>query len=512
MRFVDKQEQGFDPYEYFDAKAIERRQKHGLPLSHFTDWPVTSVYVAGVQQLVDSITVVTRWFNGVVVHANHQQLAQVGQLAYVRKVELMDALEGHVAEVTIPEDTTNYNYWYELRAKQLAVFGDSLLEDAGLNGAGVRIAVFDAGFRNANVHPAFQHMRDNNRILKTWDFRKKDDNPYRSSSHGTSVLSNIGGMVRGLKLGLATEAEFLLARTEVVMSERIREQEYWLAAAEWADKHGADIINSSLGYTQRNYFKHQLDGKTTIITRAANMAASKGMLVVNSAGNEGADNWHMIGAPADADSVLAIGGVKPEFGWHSDFSSFGPTADKRMKPNVSAFGTAAVAGAGGLRTATGTSFSSPLVAGFAACIMQAKPELTNMELFYQIEQSATLYPYFDYAHGFGVPQAGHVLNKKLVPDTTLDVLVGKFAVEVQIRPEFLDSASVVEDPDSLWMLPDPTSWNCMYYHVQEPNGVLAKYYVVEAGADPVTFRKLNYPLGTVLRAHYRGFTVEYVFE
>lgn len=525
VRFTEKADTGFDPHAYFDAKAIARRVKHNLPLNDVSDWPVTEHYVAAVQQRVDTITVVTRWLNGVVVRASSNQLEAVKQLPFVKSVELLMPMQGGITRDSIPLDTAQGLWWRTLRQDQLAAFGDSLFQQANITGKGVRVAVFDAGFNRANYHPAFQHIRDRNGIIKAWDFRKNDDFPYRSSSHGTMVLSNIGGSVAGVQLGLAVDAEFLLARTEVVMMEKLREQEYWLAAAEWADKHGADIINSSLGYTVHNFFKREMDGKTALITRAATIAAHKGILVVNSAGNEGSDRWHIIGAPADADSVLAVGGISPWSGYHSGFSSYGPTADKRMKPNVAAFGTAAVAGINGLSTSSGTSFSSPLVAGFAACALQAQPQLTNMDLFHALEKSGNMYPYFDYAHGYGIPQAAYFTNQVGMPDTTFDFVEDRFAISVLLRPKWAElkgDTAIAEDSyeDEKWEeeeAQNPMNSGALslefYYHLQNPNGVLDKYAVLSVRQRNIfQLRKLNYAPGTVLRVYYRGFTAKYVFE
>ncbi len=193
-------------------------------------------------------------------------------------------------------------------------------------------------------------------------------------------------MLGEMKMGLATEAEFLLARTEV-NTEPFSEEENWLAAAEWADKNGADIISSSLGYTLPRYFQYQMDGKSTLVARAATMAFEKGILVVNAMGNDGAGKWFVVGTPADAEEVLSVGGVDPFTNVHISFSSFGPTADGRMKPNVCAAGQALVASPKRITKAYGTSFATPLVTGFAACVLQLNPDFTVQELKTNIEQS-----------------------------------------------------------------------------------------------------------------------------
>ena len=214
------------------------------------------------------------------------------------------------------------------------------LFDSLYTGKGIRICIIDAGFPEVDESQLFEHIRNNNRIIKTWDFKKNKPDVYRYNSHGTSVLSCIAGVYNGKKVGMATDAEFLLARTERVTYEGIAEEEDWLEAVEWADKNGADIINSSLGYTKAAHFLEDMDGNTTIISRAANLAARKGILVVNAAGNEGRSEWKYVAAPGDADSALTVGGINPWTGLHTSFSSYGPNARHHLKPNVSAFGHA----------------------------------------------------------------------------------------------------------------------------------------------------------------------------
>jgi len=165
-----------------------------------------------------------------------------------------------------------------------------------------------------------------------------------------------------------------------------------------------------LGYTKNRYFKKDMDGITSLVTRAGNLAARKGMLVVNAIGNDGDTKWRTMGAPADADSVLTVGGIDPFYNYHINFSSVGPTYDGRMKPNVSAYGETIVAGKEKLQDVFGTSFSTPLTAGFVACAWQLRKHLTNMQLFHEIEKSGNLYPYFDYAHGYGIPQASYFIK------------------------------------------------------------------------------------------------------
>jgi serine protease AprX len=298
-----------------------------------------------------------------------------------------------------------------LLIKQIQSMEGNVFEAAGINGSGVRIAIFDGGFPDVDTHPAFEHIRNEGRIKGTYDFVRKKDFVYSYNSHGTMVMSNIGGMYKGKPMGLATGAEFLLARTEK-NTEPFSEEVNWAAALEWADKNGAHIVNSSLGYTYHRYFPYEMDGQTAFVSRMANTATSKGILVINAAGNDGDNSWTVIGAPADADSILTVGGINPDTDYKISFSSVGPTSDFRRKPNVVAYGKTVVASTKDKTTiAFGTSFASPLVAGFAACAKQLHPTLNGIELKEFIEQSGMLYPYFDYSHGHGIPVASKAMNK-----------------------------------------------------------------------------------------------------
>jgi len=414
----------------------------------------------------------------------------------VSSVRPFPRLSVHMASISGYDTDLDSNN-LELLEQQTASLGLSILRENGLNGRGIRIAVFDTGFPGVDEYPVFRHIREENRIVHTHDFVRNDDNAYRGMRHGTQVLSNIGGMNGDQPMGLAPEAEFMLARTEIFL-EPYWEEENWLAAVEWADRHGAHIVNSSLGYVYHRYFPKQMDGTNSLVAKAGNMAAAKGILVVNAAGNSATDSqWVVIGTPADADSVMAVGGIDPNTGYQIHFSSPGPTADMRMKPNVSAYGHTVVAGRKGLSTSMGTSFASPLVAGFAACALQNNPQMTAMELFETIEKAGLLYPYFDYAHGYGMPQAHKMLNPKLKPEPTFQILEDNNLIKVEIMEEVFENK-------------DQHNGNIIYYNTQKPSGVLDKYYVYSVDQKtPLRINKSLIPEGYTLNIHYAGYTLSY---
>ncbi len=504
VNFRDKEKHGFNASEYFDQKALDRRSRNGLSLDDPTDWPVNPDYVEMVSASADSVLLVSRWFNMMIVKAGPEQLGFLRALPFVATVGVMPDYSIHPASV-LDYDTMLLEEYEGLLVHQISSMQGNLFSEAGIDGKGVRIAIFDVGFPGAKENPAFETIFKEGRVIATRDFSKrKDEDVFWGKEHGSQVWSCIAGHTGGLKTGLATGAEFLLAKTEV-NREPFSEEVHWLAAAEWADKNGADIINSSLGYTQRRYFPWDMDGKTSFIAKAANMAARKGILVVNAAGNEGDNDWVTIGTPADADSVLAIGGIDPETGYHTSFSSFGPTADKRLKPNVSAFGHVVAFGSKNLILATGTSFASPLVAGFAACVLQLRPNTPAMQLFRMIEQSGNLYPYFDYAHGYGIPQAGYFLNTQdSLPEPTFSVLESADSIVIRVADQFINMIDNEVDSDH----PVYNQKNrYLYYNVMNYKGVIDSYYVVEVSQPEVlVLNRQDYSEGQTVNIHFAGYT------
>lgn len=492
--FRDKKGCTFDPYAYFDVKAIERRLKQGLPLCDSTDYPVNEEYITAVKSLSDTTGFASRWFNAVAVTTDEYRLKKILQLPFVLSAEPM-GLQSKLASVQDDplQDTGMTVYMKELLEWQTLRMDRHSFENAGLDGKGIRIAIFDGGYPNLDSSLAFKHLVQGKRIIKTWDFVRNREDVYGYNPHGLLVLSCMAGIYHGKKMGFASGAEYLLARTEIA-AESFREEKNWLAAMEWADQNGADLINSSVGYTYHRYFKEEMNGKTSMVSRAANMAARKGMLVINAIGNEATDAWQILCTPADADSVLTVGGIDPITGYHMEISSFGPTADRRMKPNVSAFADVVAMGPRGVVNVQGTSFSCPLVCGFAACAWQANPEMKNMELFKLIEQSGDLYPYFDYAHGYGVPQASRVIYKNKVPPPTFAFVLSTERISVYLR-DFKFSAD------------ERTSQLLLYYNIMDADGFIEEFHVLivyqgEALSIPLS----RFAPGQKLNVHFRGYT------
>lgn len=488
--FTDKNDTQFDPYTYFDAKAIERYQQCGADLFDISNYPLNTGYVTTVGAYSTEVFGQSRWLNAVGITATQENALLIEQLPFVQRVQEI-ASNGTLASVEAYTGNTDTDLKTQeetdILSDQLKRFGGQHFIDHGIDGKGLRICVMDGGFPKVNTHPAFQHLRDNHQILKTYNFPNKKEDVYGWSTHGTMVLSCIAGIDdQGQKLGLATGAEFLLARTEID-PEPFKEEVWWAQGAEWADKNGADIINSSLGYGKDRHWTKDMDG-TSYVAKAAQKAASKGLLICNSAGNEGDDSrWMTIITPADAENVLCVGGIEAslEDYRHINFSSYGPTADKRMKPNVVAFGQAQVANpSGGFTSAYGTSFSSPLTAGFCACAWQTRRDLTAMQMKAEIEKSADLYPYFDYAYGYGVPQAAYFTN--------------------ELKPAER-SFTLVQEKDGVRIAFPKNAEGKVFFNIEGQDGVLLGYYTAWADSAGIVLNNKDFGQGKKLNVSHNGY-------
>ena len=502
--FTDKNDTQFDPYTYFDAKAIARYNLCGADLYDISNYPLNDSYVSTVNSYSTEVFGESRWLNAIGVEATDDNAALIAQLPFVARVQEIvsnGAMASLRAERSNPEKQAlsldcfvvpprnDDNEPKDILTDQLKRFGGQHFIDHGIDGKGLRICVMDGGFPKVNTHPAFQHLRDNHQILMTYNFPNKKEDVYGWSTHGTMVLSCIAGInEEGQKLGLATGAEFLLARTEID-PEPFKEEVWWAQGAEWADKNGADIINSSLGYGKDRHWTKDMDG-TSYVAKAAQKATEKGILICNSAGNEGDDKrWMTIITPADAEGVICVGGInaKLEEYRHINFSSYGPTADKRRKPDVVAFGEAQVANPrnGKFTSAFGTSFASPLTAGFCACAWQTHRDLTGQQMKAEILKSCDLYPYYDYAYGYGVPQAAYFTNELKPAERSFNLVQEKDGVKIAIP-------KVIENQD-------------VFISVEGADGVLLGYYKVTPDSTDIKLNNKDFGEGKKLNVSYNGF-------
>lgn len=491
--FRDKKDCTFNPQSYFAPAALERRALHGLPAGDYTDYPVNTSYLAQVSAAATETGYASRWFNAVEVIATPEQLAHISTLPFVAGVQpaallRWEACRNSVSEDTMPKRTAE---------KQVKILQGERFPEHGITGKGVTVAILDVGFTGYKTNPAFAELLRNGQIKLTYDFVTKDENVDAGDTHGTEVLSCMAGTTDFTSLGMATGANYLLARIAKPLGNQQLAESRWMAAMEWADKNGAHIINNSGGPNTRSYFPEQMDGKTCLISRAGNMAARKGILVVSAAGNEGEYGDPRILPPSDADSVLCVGAAERKHGYclRSSFSSYGPTADLRAKPDVCAPGDVLTAGGSDdSGEDEGTSFSSPLVAGFAACVLQLQPSTTCMELFAAIKKSGSLYPYFDYYHGTGFPQASYFLDsiKPTPPANLFKLESDAFTVWAQF-----DISALNEE--------EPASAGLLYYAVEDAKGRLLEYHIVDVLNNKITVaNRREYNSDYKVKLFYKG--------
>ncbi len=513
----EKSKEKFNPYFYFDIKNIERKQLAHLPLYDERDLPLNHNFVNQIESPQVNILVASRWLNALFIKTNFEQITRIKKLPFIKQVDVYYASK---QKVIASENIDLLGQSKKILAYQTERLQAKEFANKNFTGKGIRIAVFDVGFSGADKHEVFAHLRSNSQIKATYNFINKNENVYLGGAHGTNTLSCITGIYKGQKMGMANDAEFLLARTEWSSKEDKQEEYFWLAAAEWADKNGANIISSSLGYGSDWYNVNDMDGKKSVVAFAATVAAQKGILVVNSAGNEYQDDWKTIITPSDADSVLCVGGTNPFNDRHINFSSIGPSADYRKKPNISAPGHVVAANPNGsIRTTFGTSFSCPLVSGFAACAWQSNRSLTNMQLFAEIEKSGHLYPYFDYMHGHGIPQASYFTNanknKPLANFVIIDSLKQNNEITIQITDSAILNKVKVFEAFKASAIPKVDSNNKniphfgfnFYWNIANAEGKISHYEVILINTtDDIIIRPENTQKGNILNFHFEGYT------
>ncbi|MBE0648131.1 MAG: S8 family serine peptidase [Bacteroidales bacterium] len=430
VEFTDKNNSpySFDkPLEFLSQRALNRRAVAGIPIV-MNDIPVNPDYVEAVSLIGVDVITRSKWFNGVTIHTNDPaRIAEIELLPFVSKVLKSgikpvqpDPVADKFAIESLPVSPLNPSPGIPLNIADSADYGLSftqvhmirtdMLHNLGYRGKGMIIAILDAGFNLVDQLAPFDSLWANNQILGTRDFVNPGGNVFIGHTHGMSVLSIMGGYVPGQLIGSAPKADYWLLRSEDTGSEYLIEEYNWVSAAEFADSVGADVINSSLGYTvfddtTQNHTCADMTGNTTPVTRGANIAFSKGILVVNSAGNEGGNpNWHCVSAPSDGFDVLGVAAVDSN-GQYASFSSTGVVDGLYVKPNIAAMGRQTViSGSDGTITrGNGTSFSSPVMAGSAACLWQAFPEFSNATLKSAIEESASLFMTPNIYLGYGIP-------------------------------------------------------------------------------------------------------------
>ena len=397
-----------DISQLLSEKALSRRIKNHIAVD-FTDYPVEQTYINQISNNHIQINGVSKWLNAVYIsNVNTEQVNSLYRFPFVKSIEIQGKTQSSLAQVhnRFPCDKVNLPQRDMIEAEQFHF--------NGITGTDVLVCVMDDGFKNVQNIEAFNHLFVNNKIKAVKDFLSNEADVYSVGGHGTAVFSNIAGYIPGKMYGTAYGASFLLARTEIDSIESAVEMFQWARAAEWADSIGADIFSTSLGYTQfddptTDYYYADMNGKTTIISKAAALAVSKGILVINSAGNEGNNSWKYISAPADVEGVVTVGAVDSRENF-ANFSSRGPTWDGRLKPDICCQGVNNLSTNtdGGLYYPSGTSFSCPTFSGLAACIMQIAPNKTVNEIKEIIYSNCTFSSQPNNDIGRGVPKGSKI--------------------------------------------------------------------------------------------------------
>lgn len=409
------------PREFLSDKALTRREKQHLAIDS-TDLPVSPAYVDSVMSLGGEVVSRSRWNNTLLVKVRRNDvMKRIGRLSCVKETRLVwtspDSIDASPQRARYHSE---FNSWdtveqseYGVADEQIDMLNGKRLHRAGYRGEGMTIAVLDGGFMNADMIPCMQNIR----ILGTADFvSPRSKSIFKELDHGTKVLSVLAANVQNIFVGTAPEASYWLLRCEDNYTESLAEEDYWAAAAEFADSVGCDIISSSLGFNSfdnkaDNYSYSDLDGRTALISRTASMLSAKGIVLVNSAGNDGMGVWKKINVPADATDILSVGAVSPNKR-NAAFSSIGPSADGRVKPDIMALGspTAVITGRGTILRDMGTSFSTPVVSGLVACLWQALKDKSATEIMRLVRQSGDNTASPDNISGYGIPDFWKAYN------------------------------------------------------------------------------------------------------
>lgn len=454
--FTDKANNGYDfsrPEEFLSQRALDRRARWNIPLDS-ADMPVSRCYIDSVESLGAEFFHASKWMNGILVFAPESLKSTLENLSFVDSVDRVRPASQYLPKRKLKR-SHSYKAVRDLDNSQNEQIAVDRLHALGYKGQGVLVAVLDAGFPGVNSLMGFDSLRARNGIVDTYDFVQNRSYVYDEHEHGTCVLSTMAYNIPKEFVGSAPDADFCLYRTEANNEEYLYESDLWAIAAEKADSIGADVITSSLGY----YFTDDdlpqmvysnMNGEFFRSSVAARMASERGMIVLVAAGNEGESDWHYIDTPADADGILTIGGVDSE-GYHSYFSSYGPSADGRIKPEVCARATSALVSDvqwGGLRYSNGTSFATPIVAGMMATLVSALPDVAPDILRQAVCSHASQADTPDNTLGYGIPNA-YAVYQALYNESALEE-----TDTTGVTAFFMDGNLVVSDDAGAFRLYD----------------------------------------------------------
>ena len=423
-----------NPLSMLTQRALDRRVAQNISLD-ITDVPVEQSYITQIAATT-GITVMakSRWMNALHIRGTQTNIQALTNLSFVNHITFANHSLNPGGRVSQNNKISSVNKQFETQViynygdsqNQIEMLNGHLLHQQNYTGQGKVIAVLDSGFLGVNTAIPFQNLITNNQILGGYNFPDQNTNYFSRHNHGSNVLSTMGGFAEGQLVGTAPSAQYYLFITEDINSENPVEESYWVEGAELADYYGADVINSSLGYfgyDNPNYSHDYNDmiGNKTFSSRGANMAFNKGIVVVISAGNSGSSNEPHIGTPADAIGALTIGAVN-SLEQYATFSSIGPSFDGRIKPDVCAkgLGTTVCSPTGTIYNSSGTSFSSPVIAGMVATFWSAVPNLTAQQVVQFIKQSSDNYSNPTIQKGYGIPDFQLALTAALNMEIIVD--------------------------------------------------------------------------------------------
>jgi serine protease AprX len=451
-----------NPAAYLSTRAITRRTKYNIAIDS-SDLPVPSSYVIQIKN-IPNVTVlnVSKWLNAVDIQTSDPNaITAINALPFVQSTSTLAARigDGRIRDKFNEENLTTplsnsrtegvegdfFNYG-TASYNEIHLHKGEFLHNIGLRGQGMQIAMLDAGYFNYTALKSFDSINQNGQVLGTWDFVNRETSVTEDYLHGMQCLSTIAANIPGQFVGKAPKASFYLFRTEDVNSEFPIEEFNWSCGAERADSAGSDIISSSLGYGDQmsdpsfNHTYSQMNGNTTMITTAADLAAKKGIIVFNANGNEGNGVWHYLLAPADGDSVVAVGAVSPA-GAVASFSSYGPSADGRIKPDVASVGNPALVQATNntVGTSTGTSFACPNMAGLGTCLWQGFPEVNNMRIIRALKEAGSIFNTPNDRIGYGIPDMKLAFSTLLIEYATSNASVNNCIVTLNWNSKDVDA-------------------------------------------------------------------------
>ena len=428
-----------NPALYLSSRSIARRQRYNITLDS-TDLPVTPSYLDSLKNIPGvTLLMASKWLNQVSIQTTDTAaLARINSFPFVASVTAIAARltdrqvnKNNKWPTSIPfpflRTTGESSYFdYGASAAQVNIHNGSFLHNIGLRGQGMIIGMLDAGFYLYTSLKAFDSVNKNEQVLDTYDFVQRHANVAEDHPHGMQCFSIIAANLPGQFVGSAPKANYFLYRSEDAATEYPIEEHNWVCAAERVDSAGGDVISSSLGYTtfdntSYNHSYADLNGNTTMAAIGADLAAQKGILVLNAAGNEGNDNWRFLSTPADADSILAVGAVNSA-GTVGYFSSYGPSADGQVKPDVASVGVGTIhqAANNNIGVGNGTSYACPNLAGLVTCLWQGFPEFNNMAIIDAVKRSASTYATPNDRIGYGIPDIKKAVLFLLKNFATLD--------------------------------------------------------------------------------------------